>query len=434
MIAAAANVAGLSSVCDNINHLIDLVNLLVISQGQPTRRRGHVASQARREGARDARRTLCTSSVAGARSNEAWRSKLTPSEGVLQCRSMSDQVIRVGFVGAGKNTRLHHLPKLKAQPGVELVTVANRSRESSERVAKEFGVARVAADWREVVDAPDVNAVCIGTWPYRHAEITIAALERGKHVLCEARMAMNAAEGRRMLEASRRAPNLVAQLVPAPHTLEVDSTLSSLLADGYAGQVLAVELQAAQGRFVEPEAPLHWRQDVSLSGHNILNMGIWYEAMMRWLGTARRVTTMAKIAVPRRRDDSGAWHDVRVPDHVDILAEYRSGAVGHLRFSAITALGPANEAWIFGSEGTIRLEADARRLSGGRRGDKELREIPIPAEKRIGWRVEEEFVNAIRGREKIARTGFEDGVRYMEFTDAVTKSAGSGQAVDVLDL
>ena len=46
--------------------------------------------------------------------------------------------------------------------------------------------------------------------------------------------------------------------------------------------------------------------------------------------------------------------------------------------------------------------------------------------------MEEEFVNAIRGREKIARTTFEDGVRYMEFTDAVTRSATTGQTVDDL--
>ena len=347
---------------------------------------------------------------------------------------MANQTIRVGFVGAGNNTRRHHIPKLAAQPGVELVAVANRSVESGERVAKEFGIGRVHGDWREIVAAADIDAVCIGTWPYTHCEMTVAALERGKHVLCEARMAMNAAEGRRMLDASRRAPQLVAQLVPAPHTLEVDSTIQKLLAEGYVGEVLAVELMGAQGRFAEPEAPLHWRQDVSLSGHNVLNMGIWYEAMMRWLGPARRVTAMTKIAVPRRRDAAGAWHEVRVPDHIDILGALGGGAVAHLRFSAVTALAPSPEAWIFGSEGTLRLEADARRLSGGRRGDSELSEIAIPAERRVGWRVEEEFVNAIRGREKITRTHFEDGVRYMEFTDAVAKSAASGQTVDVADL
>jgi predicted dehydrogenase len=237
-----------------------------------------------------------------------------------------------------------------------------------------------------------------------------------------------------MLDASRRAPQLVAQLVPAPMTLEVDATIERLLAEGYVGDVLAVELQAAQGRFVDREAPLHWRQDITLSGHNILVMGIWYEGMMRWLGPAGRVMAMTKVAVPRRKDAQGAMHDVRVPDHVDILAEFRGGAVGHLRFSSVTALAPANEVWIFGSDGTLRLEIDAKRLSGARRGESALAEIQIPAERRIGWRVEEEFVNAIRGREKITRTTFTDGVLYMEFTDAVTRSAATGQAVDVAGL
>src|SRR5262245_51698136 len=216
---------------------------------------------------------------------------------------MTDKTIRVGFVGAGNNTRRRHIPGFQALPGVELVAVANRTKESSERVAQEFAIPRVHADWRDVVAARDLDAICIGTWPYMHREITEAALAAGKHVLCEARMAMNAAEGRRMFEAARRAPHLVAQLVPAPHTLEVDSTLQRLLAEGYAGNVLAVELQATQQpRFVDPDEPLHWRHDITLSGFNVLNMGIWYEAMMRWLGPARRVMAMTKIAVPRRRD------------------------------------------------------------------------------------------------------------------------------------
>jgi predicted dehydrogenase len=163
-------------------------------------------------------------------------------------------------------------------------------------------------------------------------------------------------------------------------------------------------------------------------------MGIWYEAMMRWLGPARRVMATTKIAVPRRRDAGGVWREVTVPDHVDILATLRRGAVAHLRFSAVTALAPASEVWIFGTDGTLRLEADAKRLSGGRRGDRELHEIAIPAERRIGWRVEEEFVNAIRGHEKVLRTTFEDGARYMEFTEAVARSAALGQAIDVADL
>jgi predicted dehydrogenase len=347
---------------------------------------------------------------------------------------MTAQRIRVGFVGAGNNTRVRHIPGFRAVPDVDLVAVANRSKESGERVAREFGLGRVYGDWSELVRDPDIDAVCIGTWPNMHREITEAALAHGKHVLCEARMAMNAAEGRQMLAAARRSPHLVTQLVPAPHTLEVDSTLTRLVAEGYVGEVLAVELQATQqARFVDREAPLHWRQDIALSGHNVLSMGIWYEAMMRWLGPARRVMAMTKVAVPRRRDATGALQDVKVPDHVDILATLASGAIGRLRISAVTALAPPSEVWIFGADGTLRLEADAKRVSGARRGEPALSEIAIPAAQRIGWRVEEEFVNAIRGREKVTRTSFEDGVRYMEFTDAVARSAASGQAVDVAE-
>src|SRR3989440_11420034 len=133
-------------------------------------------------------------------------------------------------------------------------------------------------------------------------------------------------------------------------------------------------------------------------------MGIWYEALMRWLGPARRVMAMTKIAVPRRRDDRGAWHEVRVPDHVDLLAELQGGAVAHLRFSSVTALAPPSEVWIFGREGTLRLEADARRLSGARRGEDGLRELPIPAERRIGWRGRQEVGKADLRPRTVPRT------------------------------
>jgi predicted dehydrogenase len=68
---------------------------------------------------------------------------------------------------------------------------------------------------------------------------------------------------------------------------------------------------------------------------------------------------------------------------------------------------------------------------GGRCGDKQLQNLPVPPDKQGTWRVEEEFVNAIRGKEKVVLTSFEDGVRYMEFTEAVTRSAQTRQAVSL---
>ena len=126
-------------------------------------------------------------------------------------------------------------------------------------------------------------------------------------------MARDAAEARRMLAASRIHPDLVAQIVPSPMTLRVDRTIQRLMADGLLGELLVVEARVSTG-FLDRDAPLHWRQDAGLSGRNIMSMGIWYEAMMRWVGTARRVSAMGRTFVPRRRDASGracATHSCR---------------------------------------------------------------------------------------------------------------------------
>lgn len=341
----------------------------------------------------------------------------------------SGEAIRIGIVGAGGNTRAKHIPGLQAIPGVQLVSVANRTVESAERVAKEFNIPKVYANWMDLVDDDDTDAVVIGTWPNLHALVTLEALECNKHVLCEARMAMNAGEAHMMLESARRRPHLVAQVVPAPFTLPVDRAIQGRVADGFLGDLLAVEMRICQGGFVDRTSPLHWRQDADLSGFNALSLGIWYESLMRWVGPASRVMAMTKVTVPMRKDAEGRPRAVTVPDHIDALAQLAIGAAVHIRISAVAGLAPSNEVWLFGSEGTLRLDVPTLKLYGGRRADPALKEIDIPADQRAGWRVEEEFVNAIRGREKVTRTTFDDGVRYMEFTEAVARSAQSGQAV-----
>ena len=219
-------------------------------------------------------------------------------------------VLRVGIVGAGANTRKFHIPGLQKQPGVEVVAVANRSRESGQRAASEFGIPRVADHWREIVEDDGIDAVCIGTWPYLHAPVTIAALEEGKHVLCEARMAMNASQAHAMLETARANPQLTAQIVPAPHTLALDRTIVEMIGDGYIGDLVAVDAHVTLGSgFPAWDAPPHWRHSRDLSGNNIMMMGIWYEAMMRWVGPASTVTALAQRGGPapyrRRRPPRG---------------------------------------------------------------------------------------------------------------------------------
>ncbi|MBX3053410.1 MAG: Gfo/Idh/MocA family oxidoreductase [Caldilineaceae bacterium] len=340
---------------------------------------------------------------------------------------MSTQSLRVGVIGAGANTRTKHIPGLQAINGVEVVKVCNRTQESGQRVAAELGIPEVVTDWRDVIYDSTLDAIVIGTWPYMHKILTVAALEADKHVMCEARMSMNATEARAMYEAARLRPHLTAQIVPSPYSLRADRTIQRLLAEGWLGDLLAVEIRAGNEFVEEKGAPLHWRHDKDLSGLNIMSMGIWYEALMRWVGVAQRVTATGKTFVTTRLDSTGRLREVRIPDHIDILADLACGASAHIQVSSVTGLAGSPSATLYGSEGTLRF-VDGK-LLGGKRGDSGLTEIDIPASEAGAWRVEEEFVNAIRGQESITHTDFLTGVKYMEFTEAVNISLAEGRSI-----
>jgi len=341
---------------------------------------------------------------------------------------MAEDAIRVGLIGAGGNVRNRHLPGFRKAAGVEIVGVVNRSRESSQWFADEFDIPYVYNSWQELLDDDKITAICIGTWPYMHRPVTLAALERGKHVLTEARMASTAQEARDMLEASRRYPHLVCQLTPTSTTYRIDNILKRLIGEGFLGELLSVEQQALQNRFVDRGGELHWRHDWELSGYNTLNIGAAYESMMRWVGRGTRVMAMAKTHVPYRRNARGELTSVLIPDHIDILYELVNGAQVHMRMSASTGLSTGNQTWLYGTEGTIYID-QKQNIFAGRRGDSQLTEVPNPPEGQAHYRVEEEFTNAIRGTEEITMVPFSTGVHYMEWTEAAIRSAQTGQAI-----
>ncbi len=349
----------------------------------------------------------------------------------------SDTIV-VGLIGAGGNTRLKHIPGLREQENVEIKGLVNRSLESSRRVADEFDIPEVYEDWIDLLEDDDIDAVCIGTWPYMHASLTVESLEAEKHVLCEARMAMNSDEALEMLDASKRAPHLIAQIVPAPHSLEIDSTIINLISEGYIGDLVNVKLHVGTGSdFPNPDLPLHWRQDRDLSGNNIMTMGIWYEAMMRWFGPAKTVQALGQTVVKHRLDEDGRRRSTSIPDHIDIMMNMECGGTMIYTTTTVSAFSRALDLSIHGTDGMIRVElADPNAsdgatyaVSGARRGDSEPSPIHIPPENRGAWRVEEEFINAIRGIEPVTHTNFTDGFKYMQFTDAVSESLKSGDMV-----
>jgi predicted dehydrogenase len=353
---------------------------------------------------------------------------LAPSALLAQERRPS--TIRIGIIGAGGIVGSTHIPGLRRMPGVEIVAVANRSLESSQRAAAEFDIPRAYADWEQLLADDGIDAVLIGTWPYMHRTITLAALESGRHVLCQARMANNAAEAHDMLAASQRHPNLVCQLVPSSSGYSIDRALLGLLASGQMGEVLSVEVQRLQRGFANFGGELDWRHNPEFSGYNVLNVGAIYESMMRWLGPGNRVMAKTRVHVPTRRDEQGAQRAATIPDHVEVLYELGNGAPVHMKFSETTGLSRGNDTWIFGSEGTIHVD-NANNIFVGRRGDRELAAHPNPPEGQARHRVEEEFINAIRGIEPVTMNTFDIGVRYMEWTEAIYRSAESGNAVDL---
>jgi len=141
------------------------------------------------------------------------------------------------------------------------------------------------------------------------------------------------------------------------------------------------------------------------------------------------VVAKGKTFVKMRRRDDGVMAAVSIPDHIDVLAEMACGAQGHFQVSAVAEGLEGNGIYLGGSKGMLRIVGD--RLYGRQRGEKELKEIEISNKEAGSWRVEEEFVNAVRGEETIKLTTFADGVKYMAFTQAVAESMATGSEVAV---
>ena len=341
-------------------------------------------------------------------------------------------LIRIGIVGAGQVARSRHLPGFLALPGVRVVAVCNQRRESSARIAREFEVPRVHGSWEALIDDDEVDAVVIGTWPYLHCPITLAALGAGKHVLTQSRMAMNAREAQRMLDRSLECPDLAAMVVPSPYGLLGDAHVRALIADGFLGTLREVHVTGFAGDLADSKGPLGWRQMTKYSGFNMLGLGILHESAMRWTPPVRRVLASAAKLVPIRMDpESGKAARVGTADSIQVITSYQGGAHGTYRLSGVLWHASGSSIALFGSQGTLVYDFKRDELRGARRDQPDLKPMPIPPDLRGGWTVEADFIAAIRGDRPVARATFADGVQYMQFTEAVARSSRHQTPVDL---
>lgn len=341
---------------------------------------------------------------------------------------MDDSILRIGVIGAGTNTKLKHIPGLQEIDGVEVVAVCNRSIESAQKVADEFGIPTVVSNWEDIIKDPEIDAVMIGTWPNMHAQLSIAALEAGKHVLTEARMAMNLEEAERMMAASMKYPHLVAQIVPAPFTLGVDATIARMIEQDELGVLYELFCEFSNGVFAHPLGAFNWRQDTSKSGINTLFSGIMHEAVLRWVDADPQwVIADGLIGTMARKDPETDKHEaVLIPESLTILARFPQGFKATYQFSGVAAGKQRCEVRISGSKGALLWNMADDKLMFCATGETEYNEVAVAEADRKEWRVEADFVDSIREGNRVELTSFETGVRYMQFSQAVWDSWTDG--------
>ncbi len=182
-------------------------------------------------------------------------------------------LIGYGFMGAAHSVGWRQAPRMFDLPDdVELAVLVGRNAEAVADAAERWGWAESATDWREVIARDDIDIVDIVTPGDSHAEIAIAALEAGKHVLCEKPLANTVAEAAAMADAaSRAAARGIRSMVGFTYRRVPAVTLMrDLIAQGVVGTVAQVRAAYRQDWLVDPEMPLAWRLQKEHAGSGAL--------------------------------------------------------------------------------------------------------------------------------------------------------------------
>ena len=339
-------------------------------------------------------------------------------------------MIRVGIIGAGDSLVETHIPRLSRMHNVKLTGISNRSIKSAEIVAGKFQIRNVFSNWMELVESDEVDAVVIGTWPYTHKDMVISSLNNGKHVLTQARMAMNLKQAREMLRISLNHPELIAQIVPThtPTILE-EKTIIDLLNDGFIGELAYIDAVQNNGFHDHNSSPF-WRKDIDLSGYNIMSLGQIAEGIIRLFGSFSSVAAITKLYNPKVVFEDGSSKLATVPDHAEVICELDSGITAHLKSSDVVGLA-SSQLLIFGTDGMLKFDYDSKTLYGKQKIEKSLYQIEIPGQAETEFDVADRFIDAIMGNIDVSHTTFEEGVKYMEFTEAVSVSYKYGETINL---
>ena len=274
--------------------------------------------------------------------------------------------VRVGIIGAGFARRVQ-LPGLRLVPGALVTAVASGHRANAEATAKEFGIPRVYDDGEQVARAPDVDLVIVSSTPDSHARFAIAALEAGKHVLCEKPTALSATEAHRMLDASQRRPRQIAWI---DHEIRYEPNrrkARDLIHAGTIGELRHLELQLipylrGDGRPQAPDAPWTWWFDAARGGGILGAVGSHLVDLCRYWSGSEVAAVAGGVAtfVRERADEAGRRRPVTADEFASFVLRLADGAVATVTLSTVAHHGTGHFARVTGSEGTLVLTGETR--------------------------------------------------------------------------
>jgi predicted dehydrogenase len=272
-----------------------------------------------------------------------------------------DKTIGIGIVGAGF-ARTTQIPGFQNCQGARVVAITSRHRERAESVATEFGIEHVTDDWKELVARDDVDLVSVVTPPATHLEITLAALDRGKAVLCEKPMALDAAEAKRMTDRAREA-GVLALIDHELRFLNSRRKMRAMLHSGAIGTVrhcnyvFRSDYRSVLGNW-------DWWSDVTMGGGTLGAIGSHAIDSFRWMLNAEisQVFCILSTHIAERPDKStGEKRRVTTDDDAKLMFRFADSpltknATGAASLSVVESGKHENKLEIYGSSGALMVE------------------------------------------------------------------------------
>src|SRR5437762_1357690 len=301
---------------------------------------------------------------------------------------MPESMLGVGIIGVNPVrgwAAEAHIPALRALPNYEIRALSARTAESARAAGEAFGVEAVFSDHEQMVSQPDIDVVAVTVKAPRHRELVDAALAAGKAVYCEWPLGRDLDDARAMaaLAAEQGAGTVVGlQGRQAPAI----GFIQELLSDGYVGEVLSttmVGVSVAGGSVVQANA---YMLDET-NGANALTIAVGHslDTLNHVLGEFADLSAVSALRRPLMTiEETGEQIVKTAPDQVAIVGNLTSGVTGSIHIREAVAGGVGFLWEINGTDGTLRITADAP-LPGifpltvaGAQGGDALAELSIP--------------------------------------------------------